>query len=855
MAALDLGTPEDFPFLDPPDTRLLNDGYRLLIELAAVDGERRITRLGRRMAQLPVDPRLARVLVESGRVGCVAEALVIASFLSIADPRERPAERAEAADERHAQFADARSDFVAILNLWAAVEQQSKAGPRPLRRWCRQNFLSWPRIREWLDLHEQLAGRCATLELRATGRVAAPGTLHQAILSGFIGGIGVLDEDRTYLGARDLRFVIAPGTPLQKRPPRWIVAASLVETRRLYARTVAQVQPSWIESAAAHLVRRTYGEAQWDAARGMVMARETVALHGRVLSSGRQVNFAAIDPALARRMFVEEALVRGGMARGFGFLERNAAARARVEALEARLRRRDLLAADDVLVEFYLERIPADVASTRAFDRWWLAEERRHPGRLDWPESLLVAGVVPPYRAEDYPDSLDVEGNALRLAYRFDPASDDDGVTLEVPAPLLGVLPASRLDWLIPGYLAEKVVAVLRGLPKDLRRELVPIPAAAARFVAALDGFGQGDFFDRLATLVTAATGARIAGGVLATIPVPPWLRMNLAIVDDAGRELGRGRDLDGLRRALRARAPVTAAAGLAADGNRWSREGIRHWDFGDLPEQVTVQLGRVALRMYPGLEDDGAATRLRLHPDARAARDATRGGLVRLAAFALPQQHDLVRRRWSGDREFVLLLAAAGFGREVPGEVADRALAEVLELDSRGLPRSAEAFAARLETARGELAERGDAVGRQVRAVLVGLRELRNALGGLDGAPFAAGRSSIERQLGALFAPGWVRRTPADAFGQLPKYVQAAARRAARLRNDVERDRRLAAQVEPYERAWQSLVAAAGPGRPDEDAERLRWLIEEFRLSLFAQDLRTLAPVSAQRLDALLPK
>jgi len=852
MAALGLGAPEDFPFVDPPDTRLLNDGYRLLQELSAVDGDRRITRLGRQMASLPVDPRLARILLEAGRQRCLAEALVIAAFLSIQDPRERPADKADAADQAHALFADERSDFVAVLNLWRAAVEQSAAGTRSLRRWCKEHFLSFVRLREWRDLHEQLADITAGQGLERNAEPAPGSLLHQSILAGFLGNIGVLDEGRTYLGARDVRFVIAPGTPLARRSPHWIVAASLVETQRLYGRMVAQVQPSWIESAGAHLVRRTYGEAQWVPARGMVMARETVSLCGRVLSSGRQVNFATIDPALARRMFVEEALVRGQSTLEPAFLVRNARLRQDLERLEAKLRRRDLLAADEALVQYYLERIPADVATTRAFERWWRGEERRHPERLDMPTGVLLADEAPQLRPGDYPDELEVDGNVLPLAYHFDPTDAGDGVTLEVPLPLLGSLPARRLEWLVPGYLQDKLVALLRGLPKELRRELVPIPDAATRLRAALEPLGRGSLFERLAELVTAEAGRRVAASELAAVPLPPWLRMNLRVIDERGHELRRGRDLDALRHELRTRT-TTAAHPDAAHG--WERVGVRRWDFGDLLEEQRVASGRVTLRLYPGLEDAGTDVRLKLFADPAATQRATRRGVVRLAALALPQQHELVVRQCAADRELALLTAAAGFDRTLFREVADRAVADALRLDDRSVPRSAAQFEARIETARAEVVACGEHVARAVKSVLLAVKDARTALGPLGADAFAAGRHSIERTVDSLIAPGWVRQTPATAFGQLPKYVRAAARRAQRLRDDVARDRRLAAEVEPFETAWSALAsrpAAAGQG---EEIDRLRWMIEEFRLSLFAQELRTLGPVSAKRLEAQLAR
>ena len=852
MAALGLGAPEDFPFLDPPDTRLLNDGYRLLQELSAVDGDRRITRLGRQMAALPVDPRLARILLESGRQRCLAETLVIVAFLSIPDPRERPADRTEAADHAHALFADERSDFLAVLNLWRAAREQAAAGNRPLRRWCKEHFLSYVRMREWQDLHEQLGDIAARQRLEPNPAPAPANLLHQAILTGFLGGIGVLDEGRSYLGARDARFVIAPGTPLARRTPRWIVAASLVETQRLYARMVAQVQPSWIESAGAHLVRRSYGEAQWVAERGMVMARETVSLYGRVLSSGHQVNFAAIDPAFARRMFVEEALVRGLSGLRCAFLERNVRRRAELEQVEARLRRRDLLAGEDALVDFYLERIPADVASTRAFERWWRVQEPHHPHRLDVPPEVLLAAPLPGFDPLDYPDRIEVEGNELPLAYRFDPTDPDDGVTLDVPLALLGSLPARRLEWLVPGYLPEKLVALLRGLPKELRRELVPIPGAASRLREALQPFGGGPLYERLAELVTAEAGAKVEARQLAGIALPPWLRMNLRVLDEGGRELRRGRDIEALRRELHAKA---TRAMRSQASHAWERDGVRRWDFGDLPQELRVPTAGVSLRLFPGLEDAGSAARLRLFQSRASAVAATRHGVVRLAALALPQQHDVVVRGCATDRELALLTAAAGLDRRLFAEIADRAVANALRLDDLGVPGTEPEFSARLDTARAQVAAAGEEVARAVKAVLQAVRDVRVALDGLAGPPFAAGRAAIGRQLEELLAPGWVRTTPPAVFGQLPKYVRAAARRAERLRDDVSRDRRLEGEVAPFDAAWRTLAAQAGTAGAGPDLRKLRWMIEEFRLSLFAQDLRTLGPVSARRLEAQLAR
>ncbi len=846
MAALSLGAPEDFPFLDAPDTRLLNDGYRLLQELSAVDGERRITRLGRQMAGLPVDPRLARILIEAGRLGCLTEALVLAAFLSIQDPRERPADKAEAADERHARFADERSDFIGVLNLWTAARDQAGGGNRALRRWCRENFLSYLRLREWQDLHEQLRDMTAAQQLGANEQPAAGSLLHQAILSGFLGGIGVLDEGRTYLGARDARFVIAPGTPLQKRSPRWIVAASLVETQRLYARMVAQVQPAWIESAGAHLVRRTFSEAHWVPERGMVVARETVSLYGRVLSSGRMVNFASVDPATARRVFVEEALVRRQSTLRAEFLDHNDRAREEIEGIEARLRRRDLLASDDALAQFYLERIPESVATTRSFERWWHVEQRRSPRLLDAPRGILLAQPLPAFARSDYPDTWLVDGNELRLAYAFDPTSPDDGVTLDVPLPLLGALHAERVEWLVPGMLREKVIALLRGLSKDLRRALVPIPDAAGRFLAEATP-GEGSLPAQLAGFVTRTAGQSTDAAQIEAVALPPWLRLAVRVLEAGGRELARGRDLDDLRRNLRT---AGHAATIAEPGHAWEREGVRRWDFGEIPQEVRVRSAGVTLRMYPGIEEAGAAVRLRLFAGPQQAIAKTRDGVTRLAALAMPQQHDLVRRSCATDHDLALLAATAGMGKWLFEEIADRAVADSMAVTGDDLPRTLAQFEARLAASRSRVADCGVEVARVAKAALLAFKDARAALGPLATPAFAATREAAERQLQSRLSPGWVRHTPEPWFHQLPKYLRAAARRLERLRNDAERDRRLQAQIVVYEAALHELDAAVDTGRPAVERERLRWMLEEFRVSLFAQELRTLAPVSAKRLD-----
>ncbi|MGI9245584.1 MAG: DUF3418 domain-containing protein, partial [Steroidobacteraceae bacterium] len=522
-----------------------------------------------------------------------------------------------------------------------------------------------------------------------------------------------------------------------------------------------------------------------------------------MLSSGRRVRFARVYLIASRRMFVEEALVRRRPALPFAFLDRNASTRARLDRVEAVLRRRDLLAADDALVQFYLERLPPEVASTRAFERWWRDEERSRPRLLDADENVFLIRPLPEVRPDDYPAQLDVQGNALPLSYRFDTAAPDDGATLHVPLALVRALDVNRLEWLVPGWLREKVIHLMRGLPKNLRRELVPVPGATDRFLGTLGPFAEGSLFQQLAEFVTQAAGAVVEPADIAAIILPAWLRFNLRVVDASGRVLHESRDLDILHDELRSQIGATPFGGSV---HEWERAGVRTWDFGSVPEEVRIRSGSLRLRAYPGLKDEDASVRLRLFTSPLAARRSSYDGLVRHAALALPQQHELVRRSASVDREFTLLVAAAGFGRELLAEIADRAVAEAVfgaqgrtEDEIAAAVRDRATFDECVDRGRAQVVDRGVESARVVRAVLLALKDVRRELGALPGPVFGGTRQSVIRQTEKLLEPGWIRRTPQSWWPQMPKYVRAMVRRLERGRGDVERDRKLHAQVAVY--------------------------------------------------------
>ncbi len=856
MAVLGLGDPESFPFLDPPDTRLVNDGVRLLEELQAMSGERRVTRLGRQIAGLPVDPRLGRMLLAAARQRCLTEMLVIVAFLETQDPRERPAEMQQQADERHALFADGRSDFVTVLNLWRAFGEQAAAlSGSQLRKWCREHFLSFLRMREWQDLHHQLTRSIRELELRPNHAPAGYAELHQAILTGFLGSVGALDQKREYDGPRGMQFVIAPGTPLAAKPPKWIVAGSLLETTRLYARMVAAVNPAWIERAGAHLVRRSYSEPHWVAARGFVAAYESVALYGLPLAARRRVNYGPIAPREARDLFIREALLdgAGGPARAAvhgAFIEANRALRRELEALEAKIRRRDIVAGEERQEAFYAARIPERVSSVADFERWRADAERHEPRLLHLSRADLMLREVPEVDAERFPDALEVGANRLPLRYRFEPGEADDGMTLVVPDVLLDALHADRIAWLVPGWRLEKIIAVLRELPKARRKLLVPVPEHARQGLEALTARPDGDappaplpgFYAGLAAWISGRIGESVTAAELAALPLPDWLRMNIRVVDAQDRVLAEGRDLTALKRRVLGPAAGTRAA--PESGSVLHRQ----WDFGELPESRDVERNRLLLRVFPALEDRGSGVALTEARSAAAAEQLSRRGVGRLSLLALSQQARYWQKRITEDRELVLQSRGLDLTQPLPDAIVQRIFLDGFVPADAPLPRSREAFSRSLDEGRARLEETGVRLLETVRSILREWRAVRGAVDAARNPASSDALADVNTQLAMLLPPDFIESTPHPWLDHLPRYLKAVVRRLGRLPAQSRRDAELASRVRPFLAALQSLERAPGEELRTELAQ-LRWMLEEFRVSLFAQDLRTAMRISEQRL------
>lgn len=849
MKALRLGEIEDFPFIDPPERRFINDGYKLLHELGAVDDRRQLTDLGRQLARLPVDPRIARILLQGGREGCVTEMLVLASVLSIQDPRERPLEAQQAADQAQAAFRDEKSDFLGYLKLWQAYrEQAQRLSRRKLADWCREHFLSPSRMREWVDIHGQLKELVGAFDLRPNDQPAEYPQIHRALLSGFLSNIALRGEGSEYTGARGIKLHIFPGSGVFKARPKWIMAAELVETARLYARDVAEVRPEWVEALAGHLVSRSYLEPHWQARAGQVGAYENVSLYGLLLVARRRVNFGPVDPVLAREIFIRDGLVRQTIRTRGGFLQHNRRLIEEIEGLEAKTRRRDVLVDEEALYAFYDRRIPEGVYSTASFERWREKAERKQPRLLYMSRGDLMQRAADEVTAEDFPARFEVAGMALPLEYHFEPGHPLDGVTAVVPLAALNQLEPAPFDWLVPGLRQEKAAALIRALPKALRRHFVPAPDFAQAVLQAATP-GEGSLQEALRRELKRMTGVEIPIDAWDSVELPAHLTMHFRVIDERGRTLASGSDLAALQRDLGDRA--AEQLGQASTGG-WERADVRRWDFGELPETVELKVRGVAIRAYPALVDARDHVQLKLLDAPAEAQAATRSGVRRLFLLELAQQVKYLRRNLPHLDAICLHLRELGSCEEVREDLLAAAIDRTFLADGR-LPRTEQDFRERLAAGRSELVETASRLCGRVHEIAALYHQIRKRLKGGKVLSQAESLRDIHEQLEQLIYPGFISGTPAERFEHLPRYLQALLRRLDKLDADPGRDRALLRDIRPHWERWLERAEQHRRKHIDDPAlSDFRWLLEEYRVSLFAQELKTAVPVSDKRLRQL---
>jgi ATP-dependent helicase HrpA len=885
MTSLGLGDVARFPFIDAPDSRQVADGLRLLEELRAIEdgpqpsggsrpargrrpSRRRLTAYGRMLARLPVDPRLGRMLIEADQRGCTAEVLVIVAALSIQDVRERPTDQQAQADQAHARFratgSATGSDFASVLALWRYLKAQQKAlSGSAFRRMCKAEFLHYLRVREWQDLHAQLVRACKDVRIDPRRSTAAADAepdwdrIHQSLLAGLLSHVGLRDErTRDYQGARGARFSIQPGSALFRRQPDYVMAAELVETTRLWARTNARIDPRWAEELGEHVVKRSYAEPHWSSKEGAALARERVTLYGVPLVVDRRVHYGRINPEEARELFIRHALVEGDWETRHRFAADNDRVRSELEALEERTRRRDIVVSDEVVFDFYDRRIPPDVVSARHFDTWWRKAGRTAPDLLSMTPELLTRDDVAEVREGDYPLRWSQGGVDLSVAYQFEPGAADDGVTVTVPVSILNQVRDADFDWQVRGLRGDLVAALIRTLPKEQRRHFVPAPDHAARVLPELHE-GAGRLVDDVARVLREHTGVPVTGDDFDPARLPGHLRITFAVTDDRGRILDRDKDLSVLRERL---APAArAAAGRLSAAVGIERAGLRTWDLGHLeggrlPEELRARVAGREILTYPALVDEGDSVRLTTLPDRGEAEAATRLGVRRLVLLATTPPWKRVLARLGNAQKLALARNPHG---SVPALLEDCLAAAVDAIVAERLPvgrvvRTPEEFTSVLAAVRAHAATRVLRVVEDVEPVLTLAAAVRTDLDRQRPTAMAATVADARAQLDSLIRAGFVAETGAERLPHLRRYLQGLQVRLERADESPSRDSALQEEVDRVEQAYADLLDSLSATRAAAtDVREIAWMIEELRVGTFAQRLGTDYPVSAKRVLA----
>jgi ATP-dependent helicase HrpA len=852
MAALRIGDVEDFPFLDPPDRRAVRDGVALLQELGAFDADAKITDLGRRLAQLPVDPRIGRMILQAEPEGCVREILVIAAALSIPDPRERPSDQEEAARQKHARFADEHSDFVSFLNLWNYVRAQRKElSGNQFRRMCRNEFLHYLRIREWQDLAGQLRSIAASLGIVESSEPADADRVHAAVVAGLLSHLGMREaESRDFLGARNSHFVLAPGSVLSKRPPRWVVVAELVETARLYGRIAARIEPESVEALAGSLVNRSYSEPHWDARRGAVMAYERVTLYGLPIVARRRIGYGSVAPAEARDLFIRNALVEGDWTTRHHFFRDNQALIAELTEVEERSRRRDLLVGDDEIFAFYDARVPDTVVSARHFDAWWKKQRHTTPDLLTLTRDDLLRHEG---RTDDNPDSWQSGDLSLPITYRFEPGAADDGVTVHIPADVLARLGGEEFGWQVPALREELVTALIRGLPKELRRNFVPVPDTARAVLAQLAP-GQEPLLEGLQRELHRRAGVLVPLDAFDLGKLPSHLRVTFAVEDESGAVVARGKDLTVLQEQLAA--PVRAAVARAVAGEL-EQTGLTAWpdDLGELPKLRERTSGDHIVRGYPAFVDDRASVSIRVFASPAEQGAAMPAGVRRLLRLATPSPVKAAERSLSTRARLVLGANPDGSIAALLDDCADAAVDALMTT----VPWTRAEFAELRAKVAAQLVPQTIDVAHRAERVLTAAHDVRRALPAEPRPQLAGAVGDIRDQFRRLLPVGFVTRAGQARLPDLARYLAAIARRLELLPRDAEVDAARMGRVHAVQNAYDELVRALPATRAAAaDVQAIGWQLEELRVSLWAQQLGTPRPVSEKRIyraiDAVTP-
>jgi ATP-dependent helicase HrpA len=880
MKSLGLGSVEDFPFLEPPPRRAIADGYQLLSELGAVDDANELTKIGRELAKLPLDPRVGRMILEARDRQALTEILVIAAAFSLQDVRDRPLEAQQAADAAHKKFDDEKSEFIGDLKLWKWLEDskgghgEHKLSNRKQEQLLRDNFVSPRRVREWRDLHSQLHTVVAEHGWRLNQSAATYEQIHLSLLAGLLGNIGCKSDDEDwYLGARGIRFYRHPGTHLSKKPGRWIVAAELVETTRLFGRGIAAIEPQWLPGIAAHVIKTQLLEPHWEKKAAEVVALERATLYGIVVYHNKRVNFGNVDPKAAREIFIREALVNGEWDSKLPFLAANRKLIAQVEELEHKARRQDVLVDDELIYAFYDQQLPAEVCSGASLERWYRDEVKKQPRLLTLTREELMRHEAAGITTAAFPKTIRLGGIDCAASYLHEPGDAKDGLTVTVPIYVLNQVNEERCDWLVPGMLKDKVLALVKTLHQRPRSRLVPLPAYAEEFVAETP-FAQGELLEVLLRHVRERTQLAVQRNDFKREQLSPHLAMNFRVVDEHGRQLGTGRNLAALKAELggQARSAFQALAALkvpavatatpptspisprAATASRVpaaepvpERPAERYtaWTFGELPELLELRKGGQSLVGFPALIDHGDHVEIEVFDEPEVAAAKHRSGLRRLVALQLRDALKYLEKNVPDLQKMAVAFMPLGSAEELREQIVELALERAFLAEP--LPTDAAAFARRVEEGRGRLTLIANEIARAAGVVLAEWAAAARKL--KDSRPAKETAEDVAAHLARLVPRRFVATTPWAALSHLPRYLKGVQMRLDKLRADPVRDAQRLAELRPLEQRWLRALAER-KGVPDARLEEFRWLLEELRVSLFAQELRTPQPVSVKRLE-----
>ena len=849
MLGLGLGDMQQFPFVQAPDSRNINDGLTLLEELEAIKPAKRhkkteLTKSGRSLSRLPVDPRLAKMVLTADGLGALREVIIIVAALSIQDPRERPQEKRGAADEKHGRFDDPDSDFIAFLNLWNYLEeQQSELSNSQFRKLCQKDFLAYMRIREWQDIVYQLSTVCNEMGMKATTNVADSERIHQSLLSGMLSHIGFKDEKQIYKGARNSQFHIFPGSGLFKKSPKWIMSAELVETSKLYARINARIDLKWVEGFAQHLVKRSYSEPHWEKKPGAVIAFEQQTLYGLLIVNKRRCVYSNIDPKVSRELFIRTALVEQELGQNEGFLQYNQELIEDIQVLENKSRRRDILVDEQTLFEFYDKKIPQDVNNRAAFNKWWKGQKQKDKRFLHMSREELMQHGADHVTEFDYPDTWQQENLLLPLAYHFDPGQAVDGVAVQIPVALLNQVQEAGFDWHIPTFRHELICALIKSLPKTIRRNFVPAPNYADAVLAAIEPM-QGNLIDAISTRLLRMTGVRVEPDAWDLSTLAPHLRLQFEVRDEHDKLLARGLNLSKLKAQLQGK--VTDTLSKVADKGI-EKADLTEWSFGELPSSYVKKQGQYEIKAFPALVDKKDSAAVELFDNEHKAQQAHQQGLRRLVLLNVPSPIKYLQQNLPNKSKLGLYFNP--FGKV--NDLIDDCIAAAVDslLTKYGNIRTADAFEKAKEQIRGELGDTVVEIATQVEQVLSIAHGLNKRMKGRVDLTMITAHGDIKSQLQSLVFKGFVSQHGAAKMTDLIRYLKAIERRLEKLPVDPNRDRLCVLELEKVAEQYQKLANKIPKGMPiPEEISAIFWMQQELRVSLFAQTLGTPYPVSAKR-------